>query len=75
MNEFTIALRISTDRAEHYKIKKSDLSDSILISVRPLIEKDPNYSFVLARLLSNSMSEEAYTFLEIDSSENQALKY
>ena len=33
-------------------IKKSDLSDSILISVRPLIEKDPNYSYVLARLLS-----------------------
>ena len=50
-------------------IKKSDLSDSILISVRPLIEKDPNYSYVLARLLSNSMSEEAYTFLEIDSSD------
>ena len=50
-------------------IKKSDLSDSILISVRPLIEKDPNYSFVLARLLSNSMSEEAYSFLEIDASD------
>ena len=50
-------------------IKKSDLSDSILISVRPLIEKDPNYSYVLARLLSNSMSEEAYTFLGIDASD------
>ena len=47
-------------------IKKSDLSDSILISVRPLIEKDPNYSYVLARLLSNSMAEEAYGFLGLD---------
>ena len=47
-------------------IKKSDLSDSILISVRPLIEKDPNYSYVLARLLSNSMAEEAYSFLGLD---------
>ena len=48
-------------------IKKSDLSDSILISVRPLIEKDPNYSYVLARLLSNSMADEAYTFLGLSS--------
>ena len=29
-------------------IKKSDLSDSILISVRPLIEKDPNYSYAVS---------------------------
>ena len=32
-------------------IKKEDLSSSILISIRPLIEKDPNYSYVVARLL------------------------
>ncbi len=32
-------------------IKKEDLSSSILISVRPLIEKDPNYSYVTARIL------------------------
>ena len=50
-------------------IKKSDLSDSILISVRPLIEKDPNYSYVLARLLSHSMTEEAYSFLGLDTSD------
>ena len=60
---------LAFDKNIYDGIKKSDLSDSILISVRPLIEKDPNYSYVLARLLSNSMSEEAYTFLDIDSSD------
>ena len=45
-------------------IKKEDLSSSILISVRPLIEKDPNYSNVVARLLLNSIYEEALTFLD-----------
>ena len=44
-------------------IKKEDLSSSILISVRPLIEKDPNYSYVVARLLLSSINEEALTFL------------
>ena len=47
-------------------IKKCDLSESILISIRPLIEKDPNYSYVLARLLLNNMTEEAYDFLGLD---------
>ena len=44
-------------------IKKEDLSSSILISVRPLIEKEPNYSKVVARLLLHSINEEAFTFL------------
>ena len=47
-------------------IKKEDLSSSILISVRPLIEKDPNYSYVVARLLLSSLYEEALTFLEFN---------
>ena len=58
--------RQTIDKNIYDGIKKSDLSDSILISVRPLIEKDPNYSYVLARLLSNSMAEEAYSFLGLD---------
>ncbi len=49
-------------------IKKEDLSSSILISVRPLIEKDPNYSYVVARLLLSSTYEEALSFLEFDNS-------
>ncbi len=44
-------------------IKKEDLSSSILISVRPLIEKDPNYSYVVSRLLLSSIYEEALTLL------------
>ena len=44
-------------------IKKEDLSSSILISIRPLIEKDPNYSYVVARLLLSSLYEEGLTFL------------
>ncbi|MEC9206085.1 MAG: ribonucleoside-diphosphate reductase subunit alpha [Pseudomonadota bacterium] len=44
-------------------IKKEDLSSSILISVRPLIEKDPNYSYVTARILLKTINEEALSFL------------
>ena len=44
-------------------IKKEDLSSSILISIRPLIEKDPNYSYVVARLLLTNIYEEGLTFL------------
>ena len=44
-------------------IKKEDLASSILISVRPLIEKDPNYSYVVARLLLTNIYEEALTFV------------
>ena len=47
-------------------IKKEDLSSSILISIRPLIEKDPNYSYVVARLLLNNLYEEALSFLNFD---------
>ena len=49
-------------------IKKEDLSSSILISVRPLIEKDPNYSYVVSRLLLSSLYEEALTFLNFKDS-------
>ncbi len=45
-------------------IKKEDLASSILISVRPLIEKDPNYSYVVARLLLTNIYEEALTFVD-----------
>ena len=44
-------------------IKKEDLASSILISVRPLIEKDPNYSYVTARILLRTINEEALSFL------------
>ena len=47
-------------------IKKEDLSSSILISIRPLIEKDPNYSYVVARLLLSNLYEEALSFLNVD---------
>ena len=47
-------------------IKKEDLSSSILISIRPLIEKDPNYSYVVARLLLSNLYEEALSFLNFD---------
>mgnify|MGYP001337481973 CR=1 FL=1 len=54
----------SIDKNIYDGIKKEDLSSSILISVRPLIEKDPNYSYVVARLLLSSIYEEALTFLD-----------
>ena len=48
-------------------IKKEDLASSILISVRPLIEKDPNYSYVTARMLLRTINEEALNFLGFES--------
>ena len=51
------------DRNIYDGIKKEDLSSSILISIRPLIEKDPNYSYVTARILLRTINEEALTFL------------
>ncbi len=40
-----------------------DLDKALIICARPLVERDPNYSFVTARLLLSASRSEALTFL------------
>lgn len=42
---------------------EEDLNASIVMSARVLIEKDPNYSFVTARLLMDGIRREALSFI------------
>ena len=42
---------------------EDDLNASIVMSARVLIEKDPNYSFVTARLLMDGIRREALSFI------------
>ncbi len=43
----------------------SDLNKAMIMSARTLIEKEPQYSFVAARLLLNDLRAEALSFLDI----------
>jgi len=49
-----------------------ELNTSLVITARTLVEKEPNYSFVTARLLMDHLREEALTFLGIASSATHA---
>ena len=46
-------------------VKESDVAQALCMSARTLIEMEPNYSYVSARLLLNSMRKEALEFLDI----------
>lgn len=45
-------------------VPESDVSSVFIMTARVLIEKDPNYSFVAARLLQDSLRSEALTFID-----------
>ena len=46
-------------------ISSSDVSTSLLITARTLVEVEPNYNFVSARLLMDDLRREALTFLQV----------
>ena len=46
-------------------ISSQDVATSLLITARTLVEKEPNYSFVAARLLLDELRREALTFLGV----------
>ncbi|MET0379914.1 MAG: ribonucleoside-diphosphate reductase subunit alpha [Spongiibacteraceae bacterium] len=50
----------------------SELNTSLVITARTLVEKEPNYSFVAARLLLDHLREEGLRFLGIANSATQA---
>lgn len=47
------------------KVPVKEVSKALIMSVRVLIEKEPNYSYVAARLLLNDLHIEALSFLGI----------
>src|SRR5690606_6282012 len=49
-----------------------ELNTSLVITARVLVEQEPNYSFVTARLLLDTLREEALTFLGVARSATQA---
>jgi ribonucleoside-diphosphate reductase alpha chain len=46
-------------------IPAHEINKAIIISTRPLVERDPHYSLVAARLLSATLREEAFSFLNL----------
>ena len=53
-------------------VKIDDLRTSLVMTARAMVEKDPNYSYVTARLLLDSVRSEALKFLGIADSATQA---
>lgn len=49
-------------------VSLNDVYTSLIITARTLIEQEPNYSYVTARLLLDSLRREALTFLQITES-------
>jgi len=49
-------------------ISQSDVSTSLLITARTLVEEEPNYTYVSARLLLDELRAEALQFLNITTS-------
>ncbi len=57
-----------TQRNLFDKVPMKDVSKALIMSARVLIEKEPNYSLVAARLLLDDLRSEALTFLDIQES-------
>ena len=58
-------------------VSTSDMRSSLIMSARTKVEKEPNYSFVTARILMDQIRSEALNFLGIaeESSYNEMEKY
>lgn len=53
-------------------IPVDDLNKALIISARPLVERDPNYSYVTARLLLSTLRNEAFSFLGLKTDVSQS---
>jgi len=53
-------------------VKISDVRVSLVMTARTLVEQEPNYSYVAARLLLDSLRSEALTFLGLADSATQS---
>ena len=52
-------------------ISAQDVATSILITARTLVEEEPNYTYVTARLLLDELRTEALTFLNVNGTGNE----
>lgn len=57
-----------TQRNLFDKVPMKEVSKALIMSARVLIEKEPNYSFVAARLLLDDLRSEALSFLNLKDS-------
>ncbi|MEQ8314724.1 MAG: ribonucleoside-diphosphate reductase subunit alpha [Gammaproteobacteria bacterium] len=53
-------------------VKMEDVRTSLVMTARTMVEKDPNYSYVTARLLMDTLRAEALSFLGIADSATQS---
>ena len=56
-------------------ISPKDLAESMLMTARTLVEKEPNYSYVTARLLLNNLEDEVSSFLGFERKANRSAMY
>jgi len=54
-----------TERGLFEGATKHDINKALQLSARALIEKEPNYTYVAARLLLEEVKDEAYLFLDL----------
>jgi len=64
VDEVMLATQIKSTSYEG--ISEKDLAESMLMTARTLVEKEPNYSYVTARLLLNNMEKEVADFLVLN---------
>ncbi|MEX0618513.1 MAG: ribonucleoside-diphosphate reductase subunit alpha [Pseudohongiellaceae bacterium] len=53
-------------------VKMADVRTSVVMTARTMVEKDPNYSYVTARLLMDTVRSEAIQFLDAGTSATQS---
>ncbi len=53
-------------------VKMEDVRTSLVMTARTMVEKDPNYSYVTARLLMDTLRAEALSFLGITTAATQS---
>ena len=53
-------------------VTAEELATSLVITARTMIEQDPNYSYVAARLLCDNLRAEALSFLDVANNATQA---
>ncbi|MEH6587561.1 MAG: ribonucleoside-diphosphate reductase subunit alpha [Halioglobus sp.] len=53
-------------------VTAEELATSLVITARTMIEQDPNYSYVAARLLCDNLRAEALSFLDVTNNATQA---
>ncbi len=70
-----ILLVTEIKNATYEGISEKDLAESMLMTARTLVEKEPNYSYVTARLLLNNMENEVGAFLNIKERKDRGKMY